>query len=90
MHVTAGSTTRLWVEFRDLEGELVDPEEVELSVRDHHRRDLETQPTPQRVSLGRWEADYTLPEHEALIEYEWRGTLGGYPEVARGRLEVRR
>jgi hypothetical protein len=94
-HLIAGSTTKLWAEFRDWDGAPLSPDHVELVVRDRNLRVLH-EPDPadiEQVETGRYVYDYPVPEYEPLIEAEWRGWFAVRPdlvEVVRVRLDVRR
>jgi hypothetical protein len=92
-HLIAGSTTKLWAEFRDWDGAPLSPDHVELVVRDRNLRELLRTTDVEQAEPGRYVLDYPVPEYEPLIEAEWRGWFAVRPdlvEVVRVRLDVRR
>lgn len=96
-HGYAGGVARLWVEFEDFpapgeqRGQAVDPPTVVLNIYGADGTLLVDGATPQRnPAVGRYEHDYTLPDGQVGVEYEWVGTIGGRDEVRRGYINIKR
>jgi hypothetical protein len=84
-----GNTIKLRAEFKDYEGNLCDPDSVELRILDNMKRQLgDTMivSTIYRVSTGIYEYPFVVPDGAGQLTYEFRGTIEGNPAIGRGTI----
>jgi len=78
-----GDTVRLKSEFKDYNGELVDPDDVKIIIYDSRYKKIE-EFTPSRSEKGRYCLDYTIPSGETNIMYfEFQGKIDDKPVLGR-------
>jgi hypothetical protein len=70
-------------EFKDYDGELVDPDDAKVIIFDSQYKEIKEY-APLREDVGRYYLDYTVPEGTTSIMYfEFKGTIGDMPVVGR-------
>ena len=78
-----GDTIRLKSEFKDFDGEYVDPEDVKVVIYNSRYKEVEEY-APDRTALGKYHLDYTVPSGTTNTMYfEFKGTIGGKPVLGR-------
>jgi hypothetical protein len=85
----SGDTIKLRATFKDWNGQLADPDSVEVAVYDSRDRPIEsaTLSADSKESTGVYNYIYT-PLSPGIYTVEFKGNLGGYPSVQRIRLDV--
>ncbi|MFC3883741.1 hypothetical protein ACFOU2_09610 [Bacillus songklensis] len=85
----AGNTVRLAAEFKDWDGENVDPETIKLIIYDYRYNKLDEREiqTENRTSIGAYYYDYIFNEGEFI--YEWLATINRTPSLIRKRISVK-
>lgn len=84
-----GNTIKLRAEFRDYDGELYDPSTVTLKIYNTNRNQLGSTVTVtdnDRVDVGIYECEYTVPIGSGNLTYEFEGITGSMPVVGRGTI----
>lgn len=82
-----GDTVRLKAEFRDFDGEYVDPDEVKVKLFDGGKKQLGEDITPDRVDTGKYQCDYVVPSGgPGPLYFEFSGMIGGMPVVGRATI----
>lgn len=81
--VVMGDTIRLCAEFRDWNGELSDPDNVELTIYDQNKNKIVTL-NPDKEDTGIYFYDYTIELNDSVpITFEYKGILSGTPATRR-------
>lgn len=88
-HYLVGDTVRLTANFKDWEGQLVDPSQVKIIIYDSRYNKLnEFEITTQgRADKGKYFFDYQFDKSGDFI-YEFYATIDGTPSLARKRVRV--
>lgn len=86
----AGDTAKLTCEFRDWNDELVDPENVTVTVYNEYWEKLSQASDTDifRESQGKYYYEYVTPMTTGIVIYEWRGMISGKPSIKRNQLEL--
>ena len=87
----AGNTFRTNCTFRNKEDIKVDPETVLIIFSNHKYEVIDSffLTEKNRKDVGEYFFDYTLPNEESLITYEWRGITQNDISFQRKAIEVR-
>ena len=90
-----GDTIRIYVEFKDFNGNIFDPSDVELRIYDYFQRQVG--PTIESGEVvkeedGIYYHEYTIPTNDNLVFvfplfYEFRGTIRGKTALRRGIID---
>lgn len=86
-----GDTVRLEVEFKDFDGNAVEPEGVSLNLYDDNEIAFDTVniPDENRFGIGQYYFDYVVPYGRSdFIVYEFYGSHRGRPILARNKLPI--
>lgn len=84
-----GNTVKLRAEFRDYEGVLYDPSSIELKIYNPSKTQLGNTISitdNDKVSVGIYEYEYTIPIGTGNLTYEFKGVTGGMPVIGRGTI----
>ncbi len=86
-----GDTVRLEVQFKTFDGSIIDPSDVKLNIYNEDNVAIESitmTAETNKVGIGNYIHDYTLPYGNDFITYEFFGKYEGKPVVARKRIDV--
>lgn len=78
-----GSTIRFEVTFYNFENEIVDPSLVKIKIYDYKYNVL-LDVIGTKLTVGKYQHDYTIPPKEQKLFYEWYGEIDGKPSLKRG------
>ena len=88
MTVFKGTTVRLKAEFKDLDGNLTDIDDVKVKIYSGHSREEVVEISASRESEGIYFVDYTIPLYEENLVCEFSGMFGGlWPVLRRDKIE---
>lgn len=86
-----GDTIRLEVEFLDVNGKEIEPEEVHLNIYGKDNVAIESIPLGRggRMGIGRYSYDYIIPYNvDEFITYEFSGDYRRSPILAREKINI--
>lgn len=83
-----GNTIRLKVKFHTWDGIPADPQDVILRIYSWDKEQIGEDIIPNRIDIGVYEYDYTLPMKNDRIYCEFSGLLEGKPIVARNSIDT--
>lgn len=90
----SGDTVRFDAEFRDypedeeLEGDLIDPDPIDVTVYDAEETVIATG-EPEHDSLGMFSFEYTVPLTPGTYFIEFKGIVNSKPEIKRHKFKVK-
>lgn len=88
MSYQSGNTVRLKAEFKDWNGNNIDPDVIKLIIYDSRYQKLQEieVPASNKVNVGMYFYDYVF--EAGLFIYEWLATIGGTPSLIRKRISI--
>lgn len=87
-----GDTVRFEVQFKTFDGSIIDPTDVKLNIYDSNDVAIESSEMTaekNKVGVGNYIHDYTLPYNEETLTYEFFGMYEGKSVVSRKRINIR-
>jgi hypothetical protein len=87
-----GDTIRFEVQFKTFDGSIIDPTDVQLNIYDENDVAIDSilmTAETNKVEVGNYIHDYTLPYNEDSITYEFFGKYEGKPVIARKRIDLK-
>jgi hypothetical protein len=87
----SGNTVKLFCDFHDENGDLVDPNPIQLITYDYKHVQLQVFTTQiVRLSIGKYMMAYVTPisPTKTFIYYEWNGSISGSISLKRGQIET--
>jgi hypothetical protein len=83
-----GDTVRIKVEFRDYDGKLIDPTDIQLKVNEKNKKKLYTEPPIQitdsnKIATGTYYYDYQIPVGLSDLVIECSGVYNSKPILTR-------
>ena len=77
--VQAGNTMRLNCDFRSQDDILVDPHDLYINIYTYKYELIKTIPKEEieRADVGEYHYNFTVPQEETRLVYEWVGNING-------------
>lgn len=86
-----GDTVRLCCHFRTFDGQLIDPDDIAITIYDEQSNVLHTSPitSQNRESVGAYFYDYVVPNSSGDLTFEYKGTYETKPILSRNVINTR-
>lgn len=82
-----GNTVRLKATFKDFDGILIDPTIIKVIIYDYKYQKI-SEYVPIKTGVGTYILNYTTPQEEQRIIYEWYSEIQGSPSLKRGSFKI--